>query len=224
MIGGSEDLGASDAVQRFSTTDRVWTSLTLDALPTARWTTACATLDDVIYVFGGTTADQANGSDELLAFDPSLPVGERWITGLSRAPVVSQFAAVVPYGDRLLVTGLYNSASGDLTDVLAYLPGNDEWVPYTDLPEARGAGAAWVHDDVLYVGGGGYNSYLGSVVTYDLTEGAAGAWAATESLISGRRTVAFASDPATGWLYIAGGWNGAYMDSAEVGRLVTGAY
>jgi uncharacterized membrane protein len=67
----------------------------------------------------------------------------------------------------------------------------------------------------LYIGGGGWASFLTTVEGYDTSLGIGGTWQFTNSLNQGRRTFAYATDTINGHLYAAAGWAGAYLNNAE---------
>lgn len=216
VLGGYLGAVGTDSVQVLDLTSGTWSVDTDALMPEVRFAHACAAIGDEIYVFGGGTSGGASNS--VWRYDPELPVGSRWETTLAPLPAAVEYAAAVTVGDKIFVTG--SDVSAQTGDVWAYLPETDEWETYPDLQTVRTGAAIWSDGETLFVGGGGWSTYLSSVEAYDLSDGTTGAWEYTDSLLVGRRTFAYGMDPETGHVYFAGGWNGDYLGSLEVGRLL----
>ncbi|MCP4539523.1 MAG: PKD domain-containing protein [Chloroflexi bacterium] len=204
--GGYDGTGIAN-LQVFHTSSNSWETITTDPLPASNFASACAVYDDKLYVFGG---ESVNAS---WVYDPSAPAGSRWDASLASPPVASGYGAALAVGDFIFYSGL--GVTSNFADVYAYDPAGDTWITYPGLNTGRGGAGMWAIDDMLYIGGGGWSSYLTSVEEYDTSLGVAGVWSVTNSLVQGRRTFAWASSPETGRLYVGAGWSGAFLNEAE---------
>jgi N-acetylneuraminic acid mutarotase len=213
--GGYTGTAGIPDLQVFDTTQNTWSVVDTDPLPTAIYAHACAVHDGKVYVFGGDPTGIAGTT--AWSYDPDAAPGTRWNASLAPLPAALHYAAAVTVGDQIFVAGGLSGA--DLATVYAYAPATDTWTPYPDLTTARAGAGAWVSGPYLFVGGGGFNSFLTSVERYDTRLGAAGSWTTVADLGVGRRTFAYASDPGAGWFYAVAGWAGAYLDVAEEGLL-----
>ena len=202
---------AGNTLQVYSTTTDTWTTVATDPLPASLLGTVCAAFNGKLYVFGGYTTTYVSTT---YIYDPAAPAGARWTAG-APCPLAAYFGAAVPVGNLIFWAGMRN-ATTDLNSVYAYDPAANTWTQYPNLTTARGGAGAWADGTMLYVGAGGWGTYLTSVEIYDTAQGPAGTWAAGPPLIGGRRAFAPATDFASGIFYAGGGWNGGYMTSAEV--------
>lgn len=219
--GGYTGSEGVTALQRFEPGIATWSTIATDPLPAAKYAHGCTAHGEKLYVFGGSAA--GTGSTDVWVYDPAGTAGSRWTTTLAPIPQELSYPQALSYGDRIFVTASGStSALTDLDVVYAYSPATDSWTEYPPLQTPRSAGGAWISGDRLYVGGGGWSTYYDSVEVYDLTQGEAGEWEDFDSMLTGRRTFAAATDPVTGWLYAAAGWQVAYLDVAEVGRPLSG--
>ncbi|MEA2933139.1 MAG: hypothetical protein QOI56_1924, partial [Actinomycetota bacterium] len=126
-----------------------WRSLA-DA-PRARQEVAAAALAGRIWVVGGLTAAGASTSVE--SYDPAA---DQWLAGPD-LPVGLHHSAAAEFRGELVVVGGFEASSGDLysrpTDRVLVLRGG-AWVDLPRLRHLRGAAAAAVVGDTLYVVGG----------------------------------------------------------------------
>jgi len=213
--GGFTGAGGIPDLQVFDTAENTWSVVDTDPPPTGIYAHTCAAHDGKVYVFGG----DPNGLAGTTAwvYDPDAAPGTRWNASLAPLPASLQYAAAVAIGDEIFVVG---GTTSDSAAVFAYAPATDTWTAYPDLGTGRGGPGAWASGPYLFVGGGGWSSYLTSVERYDTRLGAAGSWATVADLGVGRRTFAYASDREAGWFYAVAGWSGTYLDAAEQGLLV----
>jgi uncharacterized repeat protein (TIGR01451 family) len=210
--GGWTGTVESTELQIFDPTTGTWTTATDDPLPGGRLAPACASHNGKLFVFGGD--DGTNYTDTAWVYDPQLSAGNRWST-LSSSPFLHGYGSAVAGSNGLIFVTGFRNTNTDLNTVAAYDPDSDDWIAYPGLQTARGGAGVWTHGDLLYVGGGGWSSYLNSVELYDLSQGTAGNWEYTSPLNVGRRTAAAGTDPVTGELFIAAGWAGGFLDSVE---------
>ena len=208
--GGYDGISGITNLQVFHANTNSWETIATDPLLAARSGSACASYNNKLYVFGGN--DGGSDTDSNWVYDPAAPASTRW-TVLANAPVATSWGAALAVGDLLFYSGL--GITADLADVYAYDPANNMWITYPSLNTGRGGAGMWAIGEMLYVGGGGWSSYLTSVEAYDTSLGTGGSWVATNSLLQGRRTFAWASSPTTGHLFTGAGWAGAYLNEAE---------
>lgn len=139
------------------------------SLPAPRDEARAVALDGEVYVAGGTDKlieygrpsevpgvrehVRARSVDELLRFDPDT----RRFTRLAPMPERLNHVSMVTHGGKIYVVG----GLGDLLfgadvrrDMFEYDPSQDRWREMPPMPTARGAAAAGVIGDSLYVVGG----------------------------------------------------------------------
>jgi PKD repeat protein len=207
--GGGAGVTGS-ALQVFHTSSNTWETITTDPLPEALYAPSCASYNNRLYVIGGYGTAYLNTTR---VYNPSAVAGSRWTT-LATAPLAAGFGGAIAIGDQIFWAGMRN-ATADLANVYAYSVASNTWTTYPSLPAAHGGAGVWAIGDMLVVGGGGWSTYSTAVYEYNTSLGTGGTWATTNSLNQGRRAFAAASSPTTGRLYAGGGWNGAYLASAE---------
>jgi N-acetylneuraminic acid mutarotase len=176
--GGAEPSGAVPGATG-------WRSLA--AAPTARQEVGGAAVDGRIWVVGGLTAGGA--STKVEAYDPAT---DRWTAGPD-LPLALHHLAVVAYRGELVVVGGFGRGASDLYDgpsdrVLALRGGR--WVDVPRLRRPRGAAAAAVVGDVLYVVGGRDDD--GLIAPTEAFDGAA--WTDRAPIPTARDHVAAVSD------------------------------
>jgi len=215
--GGHTGISGLTALQVFHTVTNTWEVVTTDPLPDDRWAMACTAYGGKLYTFGGNTGDGTTYLNTTWSYDPNASAGSRWTTTLAVAPLAADFGAAVVVGNLIFYAGMKN-VTLDLPNVYAYDPAGNTWTTYPSLQTARGGAGLWAMDNMLVVGGGGWNSYLTSVEQYDTSLGMSGTWSYTYSLNQGRRSFAFASD--VGRLYAGAGWAGGDLTSAEYSDFV----
>lgn len=211
--GGYTGTVTLDTLQILDATVGTWSTVATDPMPAARYGAACEFLGGILFVFGG--YDGTAYTDTVYAYDPAAPAGARWTT---RAPIpaIGGYGDAIAVGNLIYLVGMRDGVTTDPATVYAYDPVSDTWTPYPSLAVGRGAARAWRNGTDLWVGGGGWSTYLSSVEVYDTTQGPAGTWVAGPSLVSGRRTFAAATDDTNGRLFAGAGWNGTFMTAAEM--------
>jgi N-acetylneuraminic acid mutarotase len=210
--GGWSGTVVETALQVFDTTTNSWQTIITDPLPDARYGSGCASHDGKLYLFGGWDGAAATGT--AWVYDPAAGAGARWTT-LADAPFTGVYGAALSVNGLIFYGGVSDNASGNFAHVAAYDPVADDWTPYPSLQTPRGGAGMWAIRDTLYIGGGGWSSYLTTVEAYDTSLDAGGSWQFTNALNQGRRTFAYATDPVNGHLYAAAGWAGAFLTHAE---------
>jgi N-acetylneuraminic acid mutarotase len=132
-----------------------WKSL--NPAPEARQEVAGAAVGGRIWVVGGITATGPSRAVE--SYDPAL---DRWTAGPD-LPTALHHPAAVEFRGELVVVGGFEAGDGDLyghpADRVLVLRG-DAWVDLARLHRPRGAAAAAVVGDTLYVAGGRNASQL----------------------------------------------------------------
>lgn len=212
--GGYTGATYLDTLQILDTTVGTWSTVATDPMPAARSGAACEFLGGTLYVFGGVDSSSLYNATTY-AYDPAAPAGSRWTTR-TPMPAAGAYGDAVAIGSLIYVMGMRDGIISDPATVYAYDPATDTWTAYPALTAGRGGAKAWRNGTDLWVGGGGWTTYLNSVEVYDTTQGPAGTWAAGPSLITGRRTYASAADDASGRLFAGAGWNGTYLAAAEM--------
>ena len=147
FAGGCGDGGrtaTSDAAERWRTLARA---------TIARTEVAAARIGDAAYVVGGFAAPGGATSDVVERYDLRR---DRW-TRVAPIPQAVNHAAAVAHDGDLYVVGGYTAQSGLAAETNAlwrYEPRAARWTKLPNAPTARGAIAAGVVGDRLYVAGG----------------------------------------------------------------------
>ena len=134
----------------------------LARMPEPRLAGAAVTVDNYIFVLGGT-----GGSNALLRYDPTL---DEWtsLAGLSES---REHIAAAALNGKIYALGGRWSGKGELTSVEVYDPTTDAWATAPSLQIARGGFAAVSVDGKLYAIGGEVltsgNHALTSVEVFD---------------------------------------------------------
>lgn len=120
------------------------------AMSVARAEHAAAVLGGKVYVVGGDTPEGISSS--LAAYDPAT---DAW-TELSAKPGAAvNHPAAAGVGGKLYVFGGLATWPGPAVDeVWEYDPAKDAWTAMTQMPRARGAMAAAVYEDKVFLFGG----------------------------------------------------------------------
>ncbi len=216
--GGYTGVVPETALQVFDPVANSWSVSATDPLPAGRFASACASHDGKLYLFGG--SDGAAATTTAWVYDPAADPGSRW-EALPDAPFIGAYGAALSVNGLIFYGGVSDNLSGNFSDVAAYDPVSNSWITYPSLQVGRGGAGMWAVGNTLYIGGGGWSTYLTSVEAYDTTLGTGGSWEFANSLNQGRRTFAYATDAENGHLYAATGWAGAFLTHVEKSNFLT---
>jgi hypothetical protein len=185
-----------------------WTPLA-DA-PVALTEVDAAAFGGELWVVGGLAED---GSVVTLVqvYDPAT---DTWRQG-PELPEPVHHAALVATDDALVLIGGYRTLRFDpVPDVWILTSGRQEWVRGTDLPEARGAGAAdFDGERIVYGGGIGPDGLADDVWALDLADGG---WVPVGRLSVARDHLDATSDRAGTVWFLAGRENSLERNLATV--------
>jgi DNA-binding CsgD family transcriptional regulator/N-acetylneuraminic acid mutarotase len=151
--GGCKADGApTDTCEVYNALTDSWREIS--PLPKPRCAYALATLDDVIYLFGGWDGKQYAAT--VYVYDPHT---DHWTEGTSMS-TERGFAAAAALENRIFVVGGYDGER-ELTTCMAYDPAAEMWEECAPLSVGRGGlGLVNLSDQLYAVGGGGWTSYL----------------------------------------------------------------
>ncbi|HRQ65009.1 MAG TPA: kelch repeat-containing protein [Xanthomonadaceae bacterium] len=201
-----------DSLQVLDVATLTWEVVASDPMPGARYGAGCAAHEGRLYVFGGW--DGSAGTATTYVYDPTASSGSRWTT-MQSSGFAHVYTAALSMNGLIFVAGFSDNLGGNFATVAAFDPDLDAWVDYPALDTPRGGAGMWALGNTLYVGAGGWSSYLTSVEAYDTSLGTEGSWQASEPMNLGRRTFGFATDDENGRLYAATGWAAGFIDHAE---------
>ncbi len=206
VIGGYDDMGKMVNAQPdiadtwyYDPEQNKWFAVA--DMPNPRAAHAVVTLDDLIYVIGGTgTAAQA-----VWVYDP---VTDAWDTSRQgKLPTPREHvAAIVVDGKIWVIGGRWKDVSTGVVEV--YDPVSDTWEKKSDMPVPRSAIALADFDGRIYAAGGEEqqnNCTYGNIHVYDI---ASDSWAGVKDMPSPRHGMA--SAVVGGRWYLIGGSSGAY--------------
>ena len=135
--------------------------------PFARTEVAAARVGDAVYVAGGFIAPGGATTRRVARYDLRR---DRW-RRVAAMPVGLNHAAAVAYRGDLYVVGGYTQRRGlgrETGALLRYDPARDRWTRLRSAPSRRGAHAAGVIGDRLYVAGGAEDARpLATLEIYD---------------------------------------------------------
>lgn len=166
-------------------------------LPAAHSEFAVAELDGLVYVIGGYSVGDVEGTT-VHVYDPA---SDSWQRGPS-LPEPAHHLMAAAAGGRIYVVGGQGAGlfgRGFTDAVWALDPAEGEWVARAKLPRARGAGVAVTLEDRIYVAGG-RPPHGHDFAVYDP---AADAWTVLPDMPSQRNHIAGAA--IEGKVWIAGG-------------------
>jgi N-acetylneuraminic acid mutarotase len=211
-VGGSAAGAAtsSTAVRRYDpATDTMivetsdpWSGAPANTLPGGG-----AVFGNRLYVFGGFTINTAMTS-QIWEFDPNAAAGTKWTLKTGVLPAQIGYVPCATNGGEIYIGG-GSSWNGttlvDSTTSCRYDPVQDQVVAIATIPRATGETKGVNEGGQLWVLGGGRTTPNPSneVDAYDpVTD----TWSLAPSFTSARRNFAADTDPATGKIYIVGGY------------------
>ena len=135
------------AVPFFLPDEGTWTEVS--PLPVPLTASSAAVLNDAVYVGGGMTTPNGGPSDWFGRYDPET---DTWNRLADLPDPIHHHSLVSASGKIWLVGGI--RGSGVSNQVSSYSPTENDWRPEPDMPLGRGAHAAAVFEDQIYVIGG----------------------------------------------------------------------
>jgi hypothetical protein len=198
VAGGYSGTAGVATMQRFDVLAN--TVVTRTDMPGPNYAHGMTFLDGKIYVMGGSPSGAISNTNYIYNV-----AGNSWLIG-APLPTPVQYPAVTSDDSYVYVLG---GNTTNLPTVQRYDPGLNTWASVTDMNAGRGGPAAFFDGLNIWAVGGGWTSYLTSTEYYD-----GAGWVAGPPLSVGARTggAAFGN----GLALKAGGWNGGYLDSAEI--------
>ncbi|MFA6091543.1 MAG: hypothetical protein WCU88_00425 [Elusimicrobiota bacterium] len=219
VIGGWVT-GGSAYNEVYDPSTDAWTTKT--AMPTPRYSAAGAAISGKIYVIGGIDGSSLADNE---VYDPAT---DGWAVKAA-LPMARYNAAAAVIGGKAYVIGGYDGSS-NLAMTEAYDPATDSWAEKTAMPIPRQAAAAAAVGGKIYVVGGTNGPNLTTNEVYD--PGVARAFAglapnaqysfkakardalgreSAESVTVSTYTLAAASQPLSGSIFLQADWNHALL-------------
>jgi DNA-binding CsgD family transcriptional regulator len=188
------------SVEALNPTREIWEQVA--PLPRPLSSYALAVYEDKVYVFGGKD-DRGYVINSSYIYDPQQ---DEWKEGRAM-PTPRAYAGAATLGPRIFVVGGYDGQR-EYPTCEVYTPELDSWESCEPLTLGRGGvGLAGVANQ-LYVVGGGWLNYAWFSEKHDPVTGE---WSAFETPVGRQwRNLAVASMPDK--FYVAGGWNGDYLN------------
>ena len=193
VIGGY-NAGYRNENEAYNPATNTWTAKA--SMPTPRYGLSSATVNGIIYVFGGWNGVNYLSTNE--AYDPATN------TWTSKAPMPTARY----YHTSSAVNGIIYVIGGDNGTYLsvneAYDPATNTWTTKAPMPTPRMGHAASVVNGVIYVIGGWNGNNVSANEAYDpLTN----TWSVKSPLPTPR--FALTSSAVNNIIYVIGGWDGA---------------
>ena len=190
---------ATTAMEGYDSADEAWTQLAPLPRPLSGY--ALVAYQGRLYLFGG--KDERGYANSTLMYDPQQ---DRWSEGRTM-PTQRAYAAAAALGSRIYVVGGYDGQR-ELPTCEAYRPLENLWEDCEPLTLARGGLGLAAVANQLYAVGGGWSNNLWFSEQYNP---GTGTWKPFETPVSRQwRNLAVAATPVQ--LYVAGGWNGNYLN------------
>jgi N-acetylneuraminic acid mutarotase len=184
-----------------------WSSLT--AMPTPRYFTSAAVLDDRLYVVGGTFNNQEG--IYLGTLESYSPADDEWESRATMA-IPRHSPAFGAIGGRLYAAGGDNFTLGPVAALEAYDPVTDAWEQKAPMSAPRGGLAGATLGGRLYaVGGATSTAVLATVEAYDP---ASDTWVLLAPMPTPRYDAAATS--LNGILYVMGGYGSTHQALSTV--------
>ncbi len=199
--GTTADGAPTSVVETYDPADETWDEVAPLPRPLSGY--ALAVYEERLYLFGG--KDDRGYASATYIYDP---VQDKWQTGKAM-PSRRAYVGATTLGSQIFVIGGFDGQREQpICEV--YRPEDDTWDSCDPLTLARGGlGLAGVANQ-LYAVGGGWSNYLW--FNEKLNPRGAG-WTPFETPVSRQwRNLALAST--VDRFYVAGGWNGDYLNGA----------
>jgi hypothetical protein len=160
-----------------------------------------------LYVFGGFIVN-VGMSTQIWEFDPAAAAGSRWTLQAAALPAAVGYVPVALVGNRFVIAGgaLWNGTTLiDSNGTFEYDPVADAITTVTVTPRATGETSAVNASGQLWVLGGGRVAPNPSTQV-DAYQPVPDVWGLAPSFVTARRNIAADVDPATGNIYMVGGY------------------
>lgn len=182
-----------------------------------RWLTASATVDGIVYVFGGQATIGCSGTNTVQAYDPGT---NSWSVRASMPTARFSASAAVANG-KIYVVGGDVGCGVRTSAVEEYDPATDVWTSKASLPSSRTSLSTSSVNDILYAIGGitGNNT----VVRVDAYDPITNRWFSRAPMAVARSE--HSSETIGGRIYVIGGGGGlSIATSMEVYDPVTDSW
>lgn len=212
--GGTSGTAASDDFTRIDLVANTWTSI--GTMPvTGLYYYKFATSGGKIYMFGGASSSGTVITNVAYVYDT---VTAAW-TALANMPAAMRDVAAGAIGDTIYIAGGSTTYPTGLNTLWKYSISGNTYTAGPNMPGALlwGVGVIAPHRDsaeqFLVLGGQNGTAFLNTAYRYNPK----GHYWVTETPFStARRSHAGAASP-DGYLYVACGWNGAFLSTLEEG-------
>jgi hypothetical protein len=167
-----------------------------------------AVYNNKLYVFGGFWTNNSMITD-IWVFDPMAVAGARWTKMPATLPVAMGYIPAATLGSYIYLAGgsEWDGASPtNTTYCYRYDPVADTITPITSIPRATSNTVAVAQNGKMWVLGGSFSSGSNEVDVYNP---ATDSWSLGPSLGTVRRNFPADVDPATGRIFVAGGYVGS---------------
>jgi N-acetylneuraminic acid mutarotase len=207
-VGGS----ATNAVEEYDPATGMWATKT--PMPTARYASGVAVVNDLIYVIGGMDMS-SNVFNTVEEYDPAT---DSWTTK-TPMPTARFGPGCAVVNDTIYAFGGSTSIGGNATTITqCYDPVTDSWAWCSSMSHNRYCVGGFSYNDLAYaVGGYDYYNYHTTIEVYDP---AAGSWSGDTPMNYGRQSVAVGM--VGDCVYVIGGWNNGALPYNEEGFLGVG--
>jgi N-acetylneuraminic acid mutarotase len=221
-VGGSAAGAATSTpdVRRYDPVADVITTVATDPWPAPLNTLpgGGAVFNNRLYVVGGFTIG-VGMTDQIWEFDPAALAGSRWTQKAATLPVQMGYIPTALVGNTIYIGGGTTFSAGLLFDSMnsyAYDPLTDVLTTIASIPRATGETRAVNEGGQMWVLGGGRTSPNPSNQVDAYSPGP-NSWSLAPSFVTARRNIAADVDPATGNIYMVGGYApSAATDNMEI--------
>lgn len=215
LVGGSAagSTTASTIVQRYDPLEDSLTTITLDPWPGNNdgltLPGGAAVFNNKLYVFGGFRTNIAM-VDGIYQFDPNAAAGSRWTKMSSVLPFPRGYIPTAATGAHIYLLGGSNFDSNvvaDSADAFSFDPVGDKIGLLASVPRVVGETRAIAQrNGTLWVLGGGRTAPNPSSEVDVFRPGGSDTWTTATALPNAGRNFSADVDPATGNIWVAGGY------------------
>jgi len=196
-------------VRRYDPVADVITTIATDPWP-APVNTLCgggAVVNNKLYVFGGFTVN-VSMTTQIWEFDPNGAAGARWTLKTATLPTALGYIPTAQSGGLVYLGGgstFIAAVLADSANAFVYDPGADTITAIAAIPRATGETRAVNKGGDVWVLGGGRTAPNPSNQVDAYNPGSA-SWGLAPAFVTPRRNIAADVDPATGNVYMVGGY------------------